>query len=277
VWPFDRSNHVIRLGREGVERWGRHGMGWLRHDAEVVESPDSAALGLAIKTLLARATKDSKHPLSRDLDLVAESAWMPVITLDVGVTVLTHAETERYARHRIADVYGSGQARGGEGWDVYLDYRIGERGGLAYALEKTVKATVLNAAEQATGRRSRSLQPGYAWGQVQLQRQLPKRGWWVWFELDRTIVGHHVRGRVLALNAGAARPRDAAQVLRLVRAEAARHGLDASLPITVSGWSGSDFVPAARLPDSLSTAFVAGPNAAARTDAQAHVLEGSAT
>ena len=232
MWPLERGRDVLlRIGRERVELWERAQQGLVLRGQQSLDSagePDAAALQDALQRLLdeTRGEQGGADKRARAVDAVLESAWLPVMLLDVGQTLWSRGQVEALLRHRLMRLYGD---RDGPIWDLQLDHRAGDAVGLGYGLTPSVKQLVLGAVA-AAGMRLASLQPAFAWGLKRLERERRtlRNGWWLWVEQDRSLVGCIERGRVSALNAGAMVPRDDARALRLIEIEAARRGVSAS-------------------------------------------------
>jgi hypothetical protein len=232
VWPFERwpsgRADVLRVGRHSVELWRRRGVELALAEHAALEQPEAEALQRAVAQLLLPARKAA-------LDVVVESAWLPVLAIEPGADLLSRTAVEALARHRFAALYGAAGA-GSTAWDLIVDHRPGDRWGLAFGLLPSVRQAVLDAAAQA-GRAVRSLQPALSWAHGHFGRRLPKRAWWVWVEQDRALVSFIDRGRIVALNSGAPAVRDASSVERVVQVERLRQGMEGELEgLVAAGW-----------------------------------------
>lgn len=284
MWPLDvlakGRRDVLRIGRERVELWESAPQGLMlrgQHPLDGAGEPNAAALRAALRGLLHEGSSEQGETGSATsrLDAVIESAWLPVMLLDVGQTLWSRGQVEALLRHRLTQLYGD---RDGLVCDVQLDHRAGDAVGLGYGLAPSVKQVVLDAVA-AAGIRLASLQPAFAWGWQRLARHRRKRsGWWVWMEQDRSLIGNMENGRVSALNAGAMLPRDEAHALRLIEFEAARHGAsEQEARGVVAGWHR----PAADVGTQhgghgLSWVSVAAPNPEPLPSTQAPLNAGSA-
>jgi hypothetical protein len=175
-----------------------------------------------------------RTPAVRAVDVVIESAWLPVLPIEPGPMLLGRAPVEALLRHRVAQVYGT---EPGDAWALMLDHRAGERHGVGYALSAATRSALMVGASDAKCEIA-SLQPALAWGRKRLGRQVPATCWFAWMEQDRMLLAYMLRGRVQALNAAAAGFRDAAQARRVVEVEAVRQGVSgAAGPLVLGGWN----------------------------------------
>jgi hypothetical protein len=232
VWPFERRHDVLRVGRASAELWARTPAGLVRRDHEAItgESPDVAALKSGMRGVLARRAEGVQA-----VELVLESSWLPVLCIEPGRTLLARAQVESLLRHRLALLYGVSDASA-DAWSVQVEHRAGERQGLGYALRPSVKQALLDAA-MASKCKVASIQPAFIWGRRHFGKRLPRDGWCLWQEQDRTLVVLFASGRVRALNGGAPVLRNAAQATRLVEVEALRQGQPNAAPTLVAaGW-----------------------------------------
>lgn len=233
MWPFSAlgvQRDVLRVGREEVQLWHAAGAGLALGDREALPSGDACGapvLRAAVAALLGRTAS------RRALDVVVESAWLPVLPIEPGAMLLGQASVEALLRHRVEQVHGS---EPGDTWALMLEHRPGERHGVGYALSASVRSVLLAAIADAK-RDAASMQPALAWGRRRLGRQVPAAGWLLWTEQDRTLLALLGRGRVHALNAGAAVVRDAGHARRLAQIEAVRQGVGGAMGLlTVGGW-----------------------------------------
>jgi hypothetical protein len=229
VWPFEAKRDVLRIARQSVELWVREGSGLVRAESRPVKGAEglSAQLGELLK-----AYSGGRKSGPGAVDVVVESAWMPLVLLETGHNVWASAAVERLLRHRLANVY---EERGESvaAWHVAVDHLPGERFGVGYGLPPRVRAAVEEALD-AAGCGLASLQPAFQWGRRQSSA---KAGWWVWLEEDRAIVGFLEQGRVTALQPAADLPRSSPDLARLLRTEQLRAGIDgAACGVAVSGW-----------------------------------------
>lgn len=241
MWRRERSGaEVLRVGRHAVERWAsvEGSLSLMATQALPQDAvPKLQTLAGAIRTLYTTATR-------ADVTVVIESAWLPVMRVDTGSTWLRASQVEALVRHRFG-LYEWGSLNPVPQWELRIEHRSGTRGALAYGLSPALKQTITTTA-QSLGVKLAALMPAFAWG---LGRLRPDKawsraaGWWLWPEQDRTLVARIARGETLCLNAGAAMAQTDAAVLRLVEAECARWGIDATPElVTAAGW---DVMPAA--------------------------------
>jgi hypothetical protein len=275
VWPLRPRpmREVLRIGRDRVERWVRRPQGLMLigyQDMDLSSGHRNDALAEAVSALF--KGDEPSTATSRHVDLVLESAWLPVILLDVGTTLWSTRQVEALLRHRLAQLYDERDDPVSE-WAVQLDHRAGDLQGLGYALAPIVRDALANAAA-AAGLQWASLQPAFAWGWQRLKAHRrwhrDDGGWWVWMEQDRALVARVQRGRVCAMNSSATQPRDALQLHQLIEVEASRWGRSPGQGSTVvAGWHAAfdDMHPAAAS-GSTSWVCVAATAAAAESFAR---------
>lgn len=226
MWPFERRRDVLRIGRLRVELWRHEAAGLVQLAAQPLPARDG--LSDALGALLA-------DPSERrgGLDVLLESAWLPVIHLVTGQEVWAQTAVESLLRHRLSQAYDE-RDDAVANWAVAVDHRPGDRFGVGYGLSPRVTSAI-DTACAAAGRTVHSLQPMWQWA----RRLRPVReGWWIWLEQDRAIAALLEQGRVVALQPAADIPRDAAQLERLIRIEQLRAGIElAPQEITLAGWS----------------------------------------
>lgn len=172
------------------------------------------------------------------ITLVLESAWLPVMLVDTGPTLLRAAQVEVLARHRFGLQYSDG-ADPVAGWELRIEQRAGSRQALAYGLPPRLKQTLVDAA-RTLGLEWAALTPGLAWGMERLRpaRAWPRSvGWWLWPEQDRTLVARIESGAVVGLDAGAPPATDEPDLLRLVEAGGVRFGIESTTdPVAAATW-----------------------------------------
>jgi hypothetical protein len=266
VWPFERRHDVLRVARDSLELWAWTPQGLVRRDHEVIagEPLDAAALMTGLRRLLTRQAAGAHA-----VDVAVESSWLPILCIEPGPTLLAEAQVEALLRHRLALLFGDASP---DAWSVQMEHRAGDRQGLGYALRPSVKQ-VLRDAVTASHRKVASIQPAFAWGQRHFGKRLPREGWCLWQEQDRTLVVWFANGRVRALNAGAPVLRNTGQAMRLVEVEALRQGqLNAASTLVVAGWDPS---PGARTSSpTMSWLCVAAPTSAVPQAAPGGALQG---
>lgn len=238
MWPLDRRRDVLRVGRGRIELWQQAPDGFALTEQQALEgmtSPDPAVLEAALLQMFHRRAETGAARACRHLDVVLESAWLPVMQFDLGDVLWSRDRIDALLRHRFGLLYGE---RDVQTWDLRLDHRAGDASGTAYGLAPAVKR-VIEGAAKAGGLRLASLQPALAWGWHQLRRRRKalRSGWWLWLEQDRSLIGRFERGLLRSLNAGAASAPDEAQTLRLLQRETVREGVS-ELPVRclVAGW-----------------------------------------
>ena len=235
MWPLERmrGRDIVRVGRDRVERWGPSPQGLIlkgRQSLSHAGKPNASSLTPAVNALF----KDAE--IVRDVDLVLESAWLPVMLLQVGTALWSTTQVEALLRHRLGQLYPE-RGEPMSAWEVQLDYRAGDARGLGYGLSPSVKDALATAAA-TTGCRWTSLQPAFAWGWQRCKaRGRSARLWWIWTEQDRALVARVEAGRLIDLNPGVTLPRDESQWTRLIDIEALRFGVSSDdAPITVAAW-----------------------------------------
>lgn len=229
MWLLERRRDVVRVGRERVERWRPGAQGLVLQDQREVGAHE----GLSVEALRAALQALFGENIRGPADVVLESAWLPVLLLNVGPEPASNAKLQALLRHRLGDLYG--QAQGPiDTWALLLDYRPGDPQALGYGFAPDVKQAVVEAAA-ASGQKLASVQPAFQWAARRLKR---RDGWWTWLEQDRALLARVRQGRVVALNAAAALPRDPADSARLVGIEARRlgEGVQDREAVT-AGWS----------------------------------------
>lgn len=231
MWPFERRRDVLRVGRDRVELWTWLSSGLVLHRQQGLSGApfDTVALRAALVPLLQANSRDV-----RAIDVVMESAWLPVLPIEPGPTLLLRPAVEALLRHRVSTVYGAPESSGA--WDLHVDHRAGDRSGLGFALSSSVRAVVLDASVAAK-RKLASMQPAIAWGRARLRSHMPRNVWMLWLEHDRTLVAWVRGGRVQAFNAAAAVVSTADQAVGCVHIESLRQGIQSEVaPIVVAGW-----------------------------------------
>jgi hypothetical protein len=239
VWPLERRVDVVRVGRRRVEYWASTAQGLVLRGEQRLEltgTPRAAELAPVLRSLLtdARGATAGGKSVARSIDVVFESAWLPVMLVEVGKSLRSSKTIEALLRHRFAQQF-SEQNEAVSGWDLQIDHRPGDTRALGFGLAPATQQTVIDAAAAARLRLA-SLQPALAWGWQRLQADRRRTaatavtanrgGWWIWIEQDRSLVGHvDASGRLDALNPGAAVAEDEVQCLRLMQIEALRQGL----------------------------------------------------
>ncbi len=254
MWPLDRRRGVLRVGRGRIELWQQAPDGFTLAEEQALEgmnSPDPVVLEAALLQMFHRRADANAARASGHLDVVLESAWLPVMQFDLGDVLWSRDRIAALLRHRFGLLYGE---RDVQAWDLRLDHRAGDASGTAYGLAPAVKR-VIEGAAKAGGLRLASLQPALAWGwhQLRRRRQALRSGWWLWLEQDRSLIGRFERGLLRSLNAGASSVSDEAETLRLLQRETVRQGVS-ELPVQglVGGWPDALIHGAAQADDGLT-------------------------
>ena len=239
MWPFERAAdpEVLRIGRMAAERWARSSTG-LTLIASVALPTGRSLKPSDLAPAIAEIYRDNP---SGSVSLVLESAWLPVMLVDAGTSVLSTRQIHMLVRHRLGLLYG-GSDDPVSGWDVRVEHRAGDRHAVAYGLSARLKDALL-ATAQSVGIEWRAMTPAFDWGRQQLRPEKPlrqQRGWWVWTEQDRLLVARMASGRVVGLNPGASSVDAEDAVLDHVRTEQVRLGLEPnSDPVLVGHWGPS--------------------------------------
>lgn len=234
MWPIDRWRDavVLRVCRDAVERWEPAASGLCMRAGEPLARPmDAGALETAVTRLFAPAA-----PAPRRVDVVAESAWLPVVPLGTGAGRGDLAGMEALLSERLAAFFDGADDPVAD-WTLLIDGLPGEAGACGYGLRPRVHEALARGL-RAGACTPASVQPAWTWARRHASQRGVRRhsGWWLWQESDRTLVARLERGRVLSLHPAAA-PVDAhAQVRDIVAAEAARLGADARAPVLAGGW-----------------------------------------
>jgi hypothetical protein len=236
VWPFERRRPIVVAGRSCAELWSGSSAGF-RCAGMAPISFEGARQLPSLASALQRLFESARaQPGGGPVHVVLESAWLPVIALDVGAIPWAERKLQALLAHRLGTLYGAESAA--RDWDLQVDHRAGDAAALGFGLAREVKDAVLTAGK-AVGITTASIQPAFAWG---MDHCLPKAGraragWWLWGEQDRTLVAELQYGRVAALNPAAAPVHGAEACRALAQREALRLGSDrAGAPVWVGGW-----------------------------------------
>jgi hypothetical protein len=222
-------------GRQRAELWS-HGPGGFSCTGDKLITVDGGTALPSLATALQELFKVAKaQPGGRAVHVVLESAWLPVMGIDLGDTLWAKHKLQALLQHRLVQLHGPDQAGG---WDLQLDHQAGDALAQGFGLAREVKAAVL-AGAATTETTVASIQPAFAWS---MDRWLPgarraKAAWWLWCEQDRTLVAHVQRGRVAALNPAAPPVRNAEDCRALIACESIRLGSGAANALAwIGGW-----------------------------------------
>lgn len=205
-----------------MERWqaGRKGM-------ELKATATLLGVDLNGPDIVAKCLGDLYADRPRQkVDLVIESALMPVILVDAGDLILSVAEVDALVRHHLGLHYDDGPHKVA-GWTVRSDYLAGNRFVLACGMPPWL-SMALKAAEATNSPRWRTILPALSAGWQRCRQSSGDslhNGWLVWQEQDRSLVARLESGRVVGLNPGAPRFESAHDIDRLVRTESFRLGI----------------------------------------------------
>jgi hypothetical protein len=231
----------VRLCRDRIELWTRE-TDRLAFVAQQ-DAPFQAGPVVLFESLVALLTCNqvAARAVNVDFDVAIESARLPVVALEAGTTLWSIYQMTALLEHRLAQTYADEESAVGT-WQNRLDYRPGDGHGVGYALAPFISDSIKRASA-AVGRRCRSLQPAVSWGWEEFapRRRHATRGktlsCWIWLEHDRALAAIVDRGRIVALNPCAARPRNGDDSMRCAALEAMRSGIDAAqLSVAVAGW-----------------------------------------
>jgi hypothetical protein len=180
----------------------------------------------------------------QQVDLVIESACVPVILVDTGGVIWSPSQIDALVRHHLGLHYDDGLEKVAT-WTIRADHRAGERYALACGIPPLLLAALETAAREVSLKWATTL-PALTVGWQRRRRAggVPLHtGWFVWQEQDRSLVARVDRGRVTGLNAAAPRFENADDVDRLIRTESFRLGLaEGNDPVNIGSWDalGSD-------------------------------------
>lgn len=287
MWPFERQADVVRVGRNRIEYWASSARGLVLRGEQALGGaggPQAAGLAASLGRLLQAVQSDaamSRRSTMR-VDVVFESAWLPIMLIEVGQSPWSRRPLVALLRHRFSRLYNE-RDDPISAWHLQLDHRAGDARGLGYGLAPSIRQAAIDATG-AAGLRLASLQPAFSWGWQRLQRHRRSRfgaarrdGWWLWIEQDRAMACClDARGHLQSLNAGAAVPEDAAQCQRLIEIEALRQGSPAQEARgVVAGWQLASHASRTRAGDRLSFVTVAAEGAVQPFGAAAPVHAGA--
>lgn len=233
MWPLDRSAsaEVLRIGRQAVERWksvdGKFSLSAV-HALPQDTAPQSPRLEEAVAMLYPTVPKAA-------VTLVLESAWLPVVLVDTGATLLRLTQVDALVRHRFRLQYSDAPDSLAV-WELRIEQRAGNRYALAYGMRPRLKQGLIDAA-RAVGLEWAAMTPALAWGikRSHLGKALPRStGWFAWPEQDRTLVARLVSNEVAGLNSGAPCVADETNLLGLIAAEDVRLGIASTSDLIVA-------------------------------------------
>ncbi len=232
MWPFERwrSADVLRVCRGSVEHWVRQHAGLVLEQREILERPmDAAALEDAIARLFAGASG------RRVVDIILESAWLPVMLLAPSSRQRKVADLEALLRERLMALPDSAEAA--SQWQIQIDGLPGDAHVCGYALPVRLREGLTRTLRDV-GAKVRSLQPALAWARTQHSQRATRRhsGWWLWQESDRTLLVGLRRGHMQSLHPALPPMTEHFAPQTAVDCEAARTGLPAREPMLVGGW-----------------------------------------
>jgi hypothetical protein len=235
-----KPDAILRLCRNRVEWWVPGETVLEPRGACLIESgswPDLVRLEEAIGSLLEAHGTELQ---GRSLDVVIESAWLPVFAIDTRRQLLNPDELDALLTHRLEHTYLD-ESMNSRGWETRLSHRPGDDLAVGFAIDPRLKRLVL-AQLASCQARVLSVQPAFSWGWNQLahERREACKGtpaklvWWLWEESDRILAALADKRQVRLLNVAA--PQVAQQDARtLARRESVRHGVaQADLPVLLA-------------------------------------------
>ncbi len=233
MWPFERwrETDVLRVCRDAAEHWASQPAGLVRQQREPLAPPlDVPALEDAIARLFA-GTRGRRR-----LDVVIESAWLPVMLLAPGAALRHVADLEALLREALVGLYEPGDTTMAQ-WQLQIDGLPGDEHVCGYALDVRLREGVMRALH-AAGVTACSVQPVWAWARAHASQRATRghSGWWLWQESDRTLVAGLRRGRVQSLHPAMAPMNEHFDLRATVAAEATRTRLPATDPLLIGGW-----------------------------------------
>jgi hypothetical protein len=243
VWPRERADatECLRIGRHAVERWKRVDGTLSRAATHALPQEVAPQPKRLIEAISAMYSADIPTAPGMRITLVLESAWLPVMLIDTGPTLLRASQVEALVRHRLGMQFSDGPDPVA-GWELRIEQRAGSRHALAYGLAPRLKQTLIEAARTANLEWA-SMTPALAWGLEHRRSAGPRsrsNEWFLWPEQDRTLVARVLTNDVNGLNPGAPKVLSEAHVLQAVDAESVRLGITSIAdPIVAATWDGA--------------------------------------
>jgi hypothetical protein len=237
-----------------VEWWSSGPDGFAQRNAGTIDGeagPDLRSLERAIQSLLEPHQADLK---GCRLDVVIESAWLPVVAIETRKQLLNQVELDALLRHRLQHARLDGSTAAPE-WETRFVHQPGDELALGFAIDLRLKDLLV---EQFGSRQARtlSIQPAFTWGwdaSVGQRREACMASstgstWWLWEESDRTLAALAGRRHVRVMNVAA--PLLGRQDAKtLAKREALRSGVQqADTSAVVGGWDGASSRPDPRKP-----------------------------
>lgn len=256
MWRLERkSKHCVRVGRLAVEHWAAVDGGMA---LETSVGLPADATGNPEQLVSALVELFRVRPIGR-VALLLESAWLPLMLVDTGTSLLSASQIEKLIRHQMGLVYGD-DPEPVAAWTVRTLHRAGDRFAIGHGMSPRVGQAAVDAATQI-GVVWDALLPASAWGWQQtcpFRRWSTPNGWWVWQEQDRSLLVRVESKRWVGLHAGAVPGDDGALIGRAIRAERARLGAtDSCDPITVEQWQSE--APAPRTDERIDWQAICAP------------------
>lgn len=242
MWPLENKRDVLRIGCHCVELWNWRSRGMVLNSRQTIESNGTArsrGLAEALAGLLgARSVEHRKAQRGvAPVDVVIESAWLPVLTFEPRPMIWSRIDCEALLRHRLTSLYSDASELNSD-WLLEVDYLPGDALGIGFGLASSIKE-IIESISLANGQVLSSLRPSWCWGWAHLTRyrRTLRKGWWFWLEQDRALIGCVRGGRLSSLNTGAHIPIDAGWARRQIEQEAVRRGMrTSSEQAVIAGW-----------------------------------------
>ena len=257
-WPLRRSpTYLLRLGQAFVQLWRANGRGWEQIDSQAVHHLAHDQYQ-ALADLLPSITQEL--PQGAQVQVLADSKWMPVSLLLTGSKPLSKGQLDVLAKHRFAQIFGE-QANG---WSIRTTYVAGDAKAMAFACPIGLLTSLRHGIEaEQTDRpgkhRLNGLAPtlSWAWDQVG-QSGAGKAGagkagtWFVLAEQDRSILVCASKGQIQGLQPAGPTLQNPSHLDKVLSTEALRCGLlDEQYSVR-----GASFEPMPEMmPESPSDAF----------------------
>ena len=136
-------------------------------------------------------------PPNAGIEAVLESAWLPVMRVETGGTLVSDAQAIALVQHRLQRLYDTPRDPVA-GWEVRVDFRAGDAYALGFGLSPRVHSALRQAADRA-GFKWRAITPAWQWGWNRAWQRASRQAaglsentaaWWGWLEQDRLMLAH---------------------------------------------------------------------------------------
>lgn len=223
MWPFNTSRQaqtVLRVGRLRVERWDTVD-GFLQLTQQWPLAPDHDGTITHLDAPL-RAALQSMG--ARPASLMLESAWAPVMALEVNMASAAHKAVRHQAALQINHLYG--HLSSGGGWQTELLYSVGEPIAMAFGISDLLLSEIAAWADGASAKLTGIESAVGWWSERCAKRAGSPASWWLGIqEQDRCLLLRCKRRRVLGQHPGLPADLEAEAWTLAVKAEAFRQGL----------------------------------------------------